>query len=34
MKHDIQICKELGCHGIVSGVLNADNTLISKEQKN
>lgn len=27
MKQDIQICKELGCHGIVSGVLNSDNTL-------
>lgn len=27
MKHDIQLIKEIGCHGIVSGVLNADNTL-------
>ncbi|MDO1502403.1 copper homeostasis protein CutC [Winogradskyella maritima] len=27
MKHDIQLCKDLGCHGIVSGVLNADKTL-------
>jgi len=27
MKQDIQLCKELGCHGIVSGVLNIDNTI-------
>lgn len=27
MKRDIQICKELGCKGIVSGVLNGDNTI-------
>ncbi|MCX2678747.1 copper homeostasis protein CutC [Galbibacter sp. EGI 63066] len=27
MKRDIQFCKEIGCDGIVSGVLNADNTL-------
>ena len=27
MKKDIQICKDLGCHGIVSGVLNTDNTI-------
>ena len=27
MKQDIQICKELGCKGIVSGVLNLDNTI-------
>lgn len=27
MKHDIEICKKLGCHGIVSGVLNLDNTV-------
>ena len=27
MKKDIQLCKELGCHGIVSGVLNSDNTI-------
>lgn len=27
MKNDIELCKELGCHGIVSGALNADNTL-------
>lgn len=27
IKNDIQICKDLGCHGIVSGVLNSDNTI-------
>ena len=27
MKQDIQLCKDLGCHGIVSGVLNNDNTI-------
>jgi copper homeostasis protein len=27
IKHDIQICKDLGCQGIVSGVLNPDNTI-------
>lgn len=27
IRKDIQICKELGCHGIVSGVLNNDNTI-------
>ena len=27
MKQDVQLCKELGCHGIVSGVLNADRTI-------
>jgi copper homeostasis protein len=27
IKQDIQICKNLGCAGIVSGVLNEDNTL-------
>lgn len=27
MKQDIQICKELGCEGIVSGVLNEDKTI-------
>ena len=27
MKQDIQLCKELGCHGIVSGVLNEDKTI-------
>jgi len=27
MKHDIQLCKDLGCKGIVSGVLNTDNSI-------
>ncbi|MEM5566458.1 copper homeostasis protein CutC [Psychroserpens sp. AS72] len=27
IKKDIQICKALGCHGIVSGVLNKDSTI-------
>ncbi|SDB43642.1 copper homeostasis protein [Flavobacteriaceae bacterium MAR_2010_188] len=27
MKSDILICKELGCHGIVSGILHKDNIL-------
>ncbi|WP_047546937.1 copper homeostasis protein CutC [Psychroserpens sp. Hel_I_66] len=27
IKKDIEICKELGCHGIVSGVLKEDNTI-------
>ncbi|GGA82418.1 copper homeostasis protein CutC [Flavobacterium palustre] len=27
IKTDIKLCKELGCHGIVSGVLKADNTV-------
>jgi len=27
MKQDIQLCKNLGCGGIVSGVLHADNTI-------
>lgn len=27
IKKDILICKELGCHGIVSGVLNTNNTI-------
>lgn len=27
MKTDIKLCKELGCQGIVSGVLNNDNTI-------
>ena len=27
MKKDIQICKDLGCKGIVSGILNSDNTV-------
>lgn len=27
MKTDIQLCKDLGCNGIVSGILNPDNTV-------
>ena len=27
MKRDILLCKDLGCHGIVSGVLNSDHTI-------
>lgn len=27
MKHDIQLCKNLSCAGIVSGILNKDNTI-------
>ena len=27
MKDDIQLCRDLGCHGIVSGVLNPDNAI-------
>ncbi|WP_299392590.1 copper homeostasis protein CutC [uncultured Gelidibacter sp.] len=27
MKQDIQMCKELGCQGIVSGILNLDNSI-------
>lgn len=27
MKHNIELCKNLGCSGIVSGVLNEDNTI-------
>jgi copper homeostasis protein len=27
MKHDIQLCKDLGCDGIVSGVLNINKTI-------
>ncbi|EKF54733.1 hypothetical protein I215_11115 [Galbibacter marinus] len=30
MKEDIKWCKENGCHGIVSGVLNDDNSLDAK----
>lgn len=33
IKKDIEICKELGCHGIVSGILNADNTIDIKRTK-
>ncbi len=27
MKQDIELCKKLGCEGVVSGVLNVDNTI-------
>ncbi len=27
MKHDIRLCKDMGCAGIVSGILNKDHTL-------
>ncbi|OUS00695.1 copper homeostasis protein CutC [Flavobacteriales bacterium 33_180_T64] len=27
IKNNIKICKSLGCHGIVSGILNPDNTI-------
>jgi len=30
MKEDILLCKQLGCHGIVSGVLHANGTVDSK----
>ncbi len=33
MKEDIQICKDLGCRGIVSGVLNNDKTIDLKRTK-
>lgn len=33
IKKDIQICKELGCQGIVSGVLNADNSIDKQRTK-
>ncbi|SHG69875.1 copper homeostasis protein CutC [Winogradskyella jejuensis] len=33
MKNDIQLCKDLGCHGIVSGVLNSDGTIDVKRTK-
>lgn len=33
MKHNIQLCKDLGCSGIVSGVLNIDNTIDIKRTK-
>lgn len=33
MKKDIQVCKELGCKGIVSGVLNLDKTIDVKRTK-
>ena len=31
MKQDILICKKLGCQGIVSGILNNDNTIDSEK---
>lgn len=33
MKNDIKVCKELGCHGIVSGVLNKDFTIDESRTK-
>ena len=33
MKTDIQLCKDLGCQGIVSGVLNSDKTIDLKKTK-
>ena len=33
IKKDIQICKDLGCSGIVSGVLNSDNSIDIKRTK-
>ncbi|MFD1062355.1 copper homeostasis protein CutC [Winogradskyella litorisediminis] len=33
MKNDIQLCKDLGCYGIVSGVLNSDGTIDVKRTK-
>ncbi|MEZ4802890.1 MAG: copper homeostasis protein CutC [Gelidibacter sp.] len=33
MKKDIQLCKDLGCSGIVSGVLNVDNSIDIKRTK-
>ena len=33
MKTDIQLCKNLGCHGIVSGILNPDKTIDLKRTK-
>ena len=33
MKHDIQLCKNLNCAGVVSGVLNKDNTIDIKRTK-
>lgn len=29
MKQDIKLCKKMGCHGIVSGILNSDQTIDS-----
>lgn len=33
MKHDIQLCKDLECDGIVSGILNPDKTIDLKRTK-
>lgn len=33
MKRDIQVCKDLGCSGIVSGILNEDNSLDVKRTR-
>ena len=33
IKHDIALCKDLGCAGIVSGILNADNTIDMERTK-
>ena len=33
MKQDIEMCKILGCTGVVSGVLNADNTIDEERTK-
>ncbi|MDY7396034.1 copper homeostasis protein CutC [Aureibaculum sp. 2210JD6-5] len=33
MKQDIELCKNLGCEGVVSGVLNADNTINIKRNR-
>lgn len=33
MRHNIQLCKDLGCSGIVSGVLNKDNTINVEQTK-
>ena len=33
IKQDIQICKTLGCHGIVTGVLKPDNTIDVKRTR-
>ena len=34
MKYDIQLCKDLGCKGIVSGVLNSDDTIDVERTRN
>ncbi|MFZ4770068.1 MAG: copper homeostasis protein CutC [Ferruginibacter sp.] len=33
MKSDISICKELGCDGVVTGILNADGTIDKKRNR-